>query len=131
MKFLRDDDGSATIEFVLWTPFLMAVIVLIVDVSLVLFANGTMYDQARTVGRDLAVGAITDTAAEEKITAMAPMGVANVRVVRPEDGQIVIAYELRGAGIAAGIFDILGDVPLSASYAVRDETYVPPNGWGV
>ena len=130
-NFTKDDEGSATIEFVLWFPFLIAMIILIVDVTLILFANGRMYDQARTVGRDLAVGALTDTQAQATIVNGAPIGVANVQVSRPNAGQILITYQLRGTGIAAGIFYLIGDVPLGVSYTVRDETYVPLNGWGV
>lgn len=57
--FGRDEKGSATIEFVLWIPLFLALLVLVVDVSTIYVTHTEMWNVARDTARRMAKGDMT------------------------------------------------------------------------
>lgn len=51
VEIRRDEDGSISIEFVLWIPIFIILIAIITDLSIVYAVNANMYDVARDTAR--------------------------------------------------------------------------------
>ncbi len=51
--FARDDKGSSTVEFVIWTPLIITAIMLIIDFSYSLTLNASMWNASRETARAL------------------------------------------------------------------------------
>ena len=56
---MRDESGSATMEIVIWLPFLVFLIILTVDASVLYFRHGEMFNVARDAARSLAAGTLS------------------------------------------------------------------------
>lgn len=54
--FLRQEKGTATVEFVIWLPIVMLVFALVVDVSMVLGAEAQALRVVQDANRGLSVG---------------------------------------------------------------------------
>ena len=59
-QFLRDDHGSATIEFVLWVPIFVAILVAATDATVLHLHHTEMWNVSRDVARRVAVGDMTE-----------------------------------------------------------------------
>ena len=57
-NFLRDERGSQTIEFVLWVPVLMALLVTVIDATTIYLAHAEMENIARDTARRMMTGTI-------------------------------------------------------------------------
>ena len=55
-QFLRDEQGSATIEFVLWVPVFVVLLVATVDATILYLHHTEMWNVSRDVARRVAVG---------------------------------------------------------------------------
>lgn len=64
-RFNDDESGSATIESLLWIPMFVFILVLIADVSFILFGKAQALRFVQDGNRALSVGALADTAATE------------------------------------------------------------------
>lgn len=62
--FLRQEDGSSTIEFVLWLPLVMAILLLIVDSSMLFMSRTHAIRVLQDTNRLYSVGQFTGTPAE-------------------------------------------------------------------
>ena len=62
--FLRQEGGSATIEFVLWLPIVMAILLLVVDSSLLFMSRSHAMRVLQDTNRLYSVGQFTGTTAE-------------------------------------------------------------------
>lgn len=54
-KFVKDDGGSTTAEFVLWVPVFMLFLILTADVSMALFRYSNIYYVSRLTARQVAI----------------------------------------------------------------------------
>jgi Flp pilus assembly protein TadG len=59
-KFLSDECGSATIEFVLWVPVFVVILVATTDATMLYLQQTEMWNVSRDVARRVAVGDITE-----------------------------------------------------------------------
>jgi Flp pilus assembly protein TadG len=59
-RFGRDDHGSATIELLVWTPVLIELLLITVDVSSLYWRNAAMWTVARDTTRQVVRGAFDD-----------------------------------------------------------------------
>jgi Flp pilus assembly protein TadG len=59
-KFLRDDSGSQTIEFVLWLPIIGALLVVISYASILYMTHTEMWNVARDTARRMTIGLYDD-----------------------------------------------------------------------
>lgn len=69
--FLRQEDGSSTIEFVLWLPLVMAILLLIVDSSMLFMSRTHAIRVLQDTNRLYSVGQFTGTPAERITKAQA------------------------------------------------------------
>jgi len=59
-KFLRDEHGSATIEFVLWVPVFVVILVAATDATILYLHHTEMWNVSRDVARRVAVGDMSE-----------------------------------------------------------------------
>ena len=76
-RFVRDEDGSATIEAVLWLPVMFALLCLAVDASLIFFGQNQTHRVVQEANRTLSVGRLSgsddvETYVTNAISAMSP-----------------------------------------------------------
>ena len=62
-QFLRDERGSATIEFVLWVPIFVVILVAATDATILYLHHTEMWNVSRDVARRVAVGDMTEAEA--------------------------------------------------------------------
>lgn len=55
---LKDESGSATVEFALWIPFFVFILMMIIDASMLLFKQADLWKVASDTSRRVAVGEI-------------------------------------------------------------------------
>jgi len=65
-RFLRDECGSATIEFVLWVPVFVVLLIATTDATILYLSHTEMWNVSRDIARRLAVGDITEAQAVEE-----------------------------------------------------------------
>ncbi|NYS25283.1 pilus assembly protein [Rhodobacteraceae bacterium 2376] len=90
----RDEHGGVTVEFVIWTPMIMALLLLVADASAAFMAQSAMWQAAGDISRAIATGriAIDDAATFVNATAGYALSVQHteeliaVRLSRPFDG---------------------------------------------
>lgn len=63
-RFLRDEKGSVTIEFILWIPVIVALLALVIDVTTIYITHTEMWNVARDTARRMAKGDLTPAEAE-------------------------------------------------------------------
>jgi Flp pilus assembly protein TadG len=63
-RFLSRDDGSTTIEFVLWLPLLMAVLIVAMDASVLYMRQSNMWQVSRDTARIVSRHGMDEAAAE-------------------------------------------------------------------
>ena len=66
-QFLRDERGSATIEFVLWVPVFVIILVAATDATVLYLHHTEMWNVSRDVARRVAVGDMTETDAASAV----------------------------------------------------------------
>lgn len=80
--FLRQEGGSATIEFVLWLPIVMAILLLVVDSSMLFLSRSHAMRVLQDTNRLYSVGQFTGTAAE-RITKAQNYALSRLRGLSP------------------------------------------------
>ncbi|GGL68316.1 TadE/TadG family type IV pilus assembly protein [Wenxinia marina] len=61
-KFFSDDDGSSTVEAVLWVPMLAMLLILITDVSFIFYGRAETMRIVQDANRAFSVGRLADEA---------------------------------------------------------------------
>jgi Flp pilus assembly protein TadG len=59
-QFLRDEHGSATIEFVLWVPIFVVILAAATDATVLYLHHTEMWNVSRDVARRVAVGDMSE-----------------------------------------------------------------------
>lgn len=80
--FLRQEGGSATIEFVLWLPIVMAILLLVVDSSMLFMSRSHAMRVLQDTNRLYSVGQFTGTTAE-RITKAQNYALSRLRGLSP------------------------------------------------
>ncbi|MGL4235704.1 TadE/TadG family type IV pilus assembly protein [Tabrizicola sp.] len=80
--YLRCEDGSATIEFVLWLPIIVLVLLLIVDSSMLFMSRSHAIRVLQDTNRLYSVGQFTGTAAE-RLTKAESYALSRLRGLSP------------------------------------------------
>ena len=57
-RFIRDEQGSATIEFVLWVPLIVALVAIVIDATTLYITHTEMWNVARDTARQMTTGVI-------------------------------------------------------------------------
>lgn len=126
MRFSRDESGSATVELVIWLPFLIGFVLFVFELTMYMFQTNQVHDISRNVTRQVAVGFWTPIEAQNEVLAMFPEDLnPNVDILLDSNG--VVRYSLTVAPRISitGIFSILDLSEITIDYFMRSE--VPLN----
>ncbi len=124
--FLGDETGAVTIEFILWVPIFVGLLVFVTDASIIYLTHSEMWSVARDTTRRMTTGEITtDAEARDYAAAHLFLG-SRTYVIDPTDPalaemNVTIAIGIDGAAIFGFFFEpILGE-SLVASVTMRKE----------
>ena len=123
-QFLRDERGSVTIEFVLWVPIFVVILVAATDATILYLHHTEMWNVSRDVARRVAVGDITeaDAAAVVQNEMFLYSRAYTVSTSDPADldVKIMIQTSVRDASVF-GFFEPVLDRYLTAMVTMRRE----------
>ncbi len=123
-KFLHDEHGSATIEFVLWVPIFVVILVAATDATVLYLHHTEMWNVSRDVARRVAVGDMTeaDAAAAVQNEMFLYSRAYTVATSNPTDldVQIMIQTSIADASVF-GFFEPIMGRYLTASVTMRRE----------
>ncbi len=124
--FLRDETGAVTIEFVLWVPIFVGLLVFVTDASIIYLTHSEMWNVARDTTRRMTTEQIT-TVAEARDYAAGHLFLGNrTYVIDPDFGgdmNVTIAVGLDGAAIFGFFFQPILGRSLLASVTMRREPF--------
>ena len=83
MGFLRGEDGSTTVEAVLWMPFFVALMALIVDASMLFNSQAQMLRFVQDANRAYSTGQIDDTGGIQTLLQAQLAPLSNDAVITP------------------------------------------------
>lgn len=95
LRFGKDDRGSITVEFVLWTPILFGFILMIADVSLAFMQQARLLDISREAARIVARHGLDEAGAEQFAVKQARMGNEGFDVsvqIDPEANTVTVTF---------------------------------------
>jgi hypothetical protein len=123
--FLGDEKGAVTIEFVLWVPIFVGLLVFVTDASIIYLTHSEMWSVARDTTRRMTTGEITtDNQARDYTAANQFLG-SRTYVIDPDtvsaDMNVTIAIGLDGAAIFGFFFKPILGQALVASVTMRKE----------
>ena len=110
-EFLGEEDGALTIEFILWIPIIVAVLITVIDATTVYVTHTEMWNVARNVTRQMSTGVIgTEDEAEACATSLMELRDLPyyVDAFYDEDTGVQVAILLR-----VNDFAVLGYSPLT------------------
>lgn len=76
-RFVRNEDGAATVEAVVWLPFFFALFGLLTDVSMVFYNQSRLLRIVQDANRNMSVGRLTDIQATEDFIKAASANVSS------------------------------------------------------
>lgn len=123
-RFLRDDDGSVSIAYVLWFGLFASIFTVMADVTFLFMANSEMWHVAHDAARRLSVADMSELETEAYArAAIADFFGDSATVVARQTGDaveisITAPYE---AVTVFGIYDRLDSGTLSARVLMRNE----------
>ena len=123
--FLRDETGAVTIEFVLWVPIFVGLLVFVADASIIYLTHSEMWSVARDTTRRMTTEEITNDAEARDYAAARLFLGSRTYVIDPEfstaDLNITIAIGLDDAAIFGFFFKGILGKSLVASVTMRKE----------
>lgn len=122
--FLRDERGSATIEFVLWVPVFVILLVATTDATILYLHHTEMWNVSRDVARRVAVGDLSENQAAAVVQDELFL-YSNAYTVATSDPtelnvQIMIQTQISDASVFGFFEPVLGRY-LTASVTMRRE----------
>ena len=124
--FLRDEKAAVTIEFVLWVPIFVGLLVFVTDASIIYLTHSEMWSVARDTTRRMTTGEITSKAEARDYAAAHLFLGSRTYVIDPTDPDraemnVTIAIGLDGAAIFGFFFKSILGKSLVASVTMRKE----------
>jgi hypothetical protein len=122
--FLRDEKGAVTIEFVLWVPIFVGLLVFVTDASIIYLTHSEMWSVARDTTRRMTTGEISSDAEVVDYAAAHLFLGRRTYVIDPDFGgemNVTIAVGLDGAAIFGFFFEPILGRSLVASVTMRRE----------
>ncbi|MFQ5535702.1 MAG: TadE/TadG family type IV pilus assembly protein [Sphingomonadales bacterium] len=124
--FLRDETGAVTIEFVLWVPVFVSMLVFVTDASIIYLTHSEMWNVARDTTRRMTTGEITSQAEARDYAAAHLFLGQRTYVIDPSDPKfaemnVTIAIGLGDATIFGFFFESILGRELVASVTMRRE----------
>ncbi|NNU82083.1 hypothetical protein HMH01_16725 [Halovulum dunhuangense] len=106
-RFVRDENGAAAIEFVIWLPAFMLILAFVLDVSLSMLAHSRMWDVARDTVRQISLRSLNAAEAVTYAESSARIMGADPTVSAHDVGpQVWVQIELPMADVT--LFNMLG-----------------------
>lgn len=114
IREFNDESGATTVEFVLWVPVFMLILMLTVDVSLLFLRQSNLWQVARDTARQVSIRQLTQIEADTYATQNATFGgdVPDVTVNVDNAAQTVnvqISVPMANVGVF-GVFKVGGKV---------------------
>ncbi len=123
--FLGDEKAAVTIEFVLWVPIFVGLLVFVTDASIIYLTHSEMWNVARDTTRRMTTEEITNDAEVRDYAAAHLFLGSRTYVIDPglasADMNITIAIGLDGAAIFGFFFKPILGQSLVASVTMRKE----------
>jgi Flp pilus assembly protein TadG len=113
-SFRRDEEGSLTVEYVLWVCYLVGLVCLSADGTMLMHQKSVLYDAARDASRQVALGLKSESDAERAVLARFGNDPAYGVSVTTQNGYVTsqVTLPFRSATIFGDNFT--GDAQLAA-----------------
>jgi len=124
--FLGDEKAAVTIEFVLWVPIFVGLLVFVTDASIIYLTHSEMWSVARDTTRRMTTGEITSREqARDHAAARLFLG-SRTYLIDPSDPKlaemnVTIAIGIDGAAVFGFFFAPILGKTLVASVTMRKE----------
>jgi len=106
MKFCRDENGSVTIEFVLWLPLALYLVVMAVDATFAFLGLTNMWQVSRETARVMSRYGMSEADAEaQAATSGTFLGITPTVSIAYNSGDVVVAMSMPAQGLTPfGVF---------------------------
>ena len=109
-RMLHEENGSVSVEYVLWTPAILLLMLLVTDASAAFIAQGAMWQSAGDVARAIATGRIGLEEASQHLSSTVGYSLA----VQQQDELIAVRLSRPFDGIGTGLMlSLLGDMQVT------------------
>lgn len=110
-RFSRENEGSTTVEFVIWVPFFIALIVMIADVSLLFMRQSNFWNVSRDTARIVARHGMSGSAAADYAQEHAAFGdyLPEISIEVSETEVTVVISALASQVAPFGFFSLAAD----------------------
>ena len=123
-RFLRDEKGAMTVEFVTLVPVFIMMLLFFADASVVWLTHSEMYNAARDVSRRMTTGQIEDQADVKSFAANSLFLSGRNYIIDADFGadmRVVIAVPVRSAAFFGKWFEPAIGTSLVATAVTRQE----------
>lgn len=124
-KFLRNEDGSSTIEVVLWLPVVLALLFFTIDVSMIYHSKAEISKIAHDTNRGIAVGRFANALEAETyaMSRLSPISSNATVAVLADTNNVSTAVQVPSRDIAlmrsVSAFGV-GDINVSYSHMMQE-----------
>jgi Flp pilus assembly protein TadG len=119
-QFLRDEHGSATIEFVLWVPIFVILLVATTDATILYLHHTEMWNVSRDVARRVSVGDLSEADAVDVVQNEMFLYNSAYTVATSDPTALNVQIMIQTSIADASVFAVLGRF-LTASVIMRRE----------
>lgn len=129
-QFIGDEQGSFSIEYVLWIPLIMTIIVLTFDVTLTFNGVARMWDIARDTARRVATEEMT--VAEGKAYAESVFTTSGTYTVSIDDStdNVIVTISASDVSPAIGALDYVAPGLMQSTFIMRKDAFSSDLGGG-
>lgn len=94
-RFLKTQDGSASVEYALWLVVMIFILMMAADASMLLAKHAELFDIARDIARQYALGQITTAAEVDTVLQLRfPDSSAYTATATTESGFAVVSIKI-------------------------------------
>lgn len=121
-RWKRDETGSLTIEYCLWMPVFLAIIVIVLDTSILFAKHTSLMKLTSSITRQLSVGSLNDGDVTNYMVAEGYDADDFTATVTRPGSEVRLAVEIEVSSLeAAGLYSRLGLQKLTVEAVQRDE----------
>ena len=123
MSFVSDERGSATVEMVIWLPFLTALILFVLELTMFMFQSNQAHDLSRNVTRQVAIGLWTEEEAETELLERLNSRLnPQVDILKDENNLVRLSLSMDPLISVTGVFSLMNLSRIQVDYFMRSET---------
>ncbi len=125
-RFIRDQTGTATIEFVLWVPLYVITLVAVTDASILYLTHTEMWNAARDSARRISVGAMAAADAPDRAKEKLLLSGRTYTLAASDAGLVVVQISVNvGDASVFGFFEPVLGRQLNARVEMMKEREPP------